>query len=273
MLKEWPLVAFTILGQAAVGLFVIAATPFILIEDLPLSDQGIFMVLLGAVLGLLALAALVSFLHLHHPLKAIRALANIRNSWLSREIFFELSFMALITAELILVRAGAARGLLRIVHVSAGLAGLLFLLSMIKIYMLDTMPSWNQAATPLSFISTSLSLGALTAGIGSSSVFTFPAILLVFADLAISLFSAPGHGLLVRRTGAAIRPPGTLSRGLHSAGLGLEAAGLGLYAWIFLRDPDLLGPNALGAAVFSLILGGQVIRRFLFYGLAAKPGR
>jgi DMSO reductase anchor subunit len=275
MLKEWPLVAFTIAGQMAVGLFIIAVTPFILIDDLPVSDPETFMILLGAVLGLLALATLVSFLHLHHPLKAFRVLVNIRTSWLSREISFELAFMALVVSELILVWAGAAMSVLRIVHISTGLAGLLFLLSMIKIYMLETLPFWHQSATPLSFISTSLSLGALTWGvIGGSSVFTFLAILLVFADLMIGLFFAPGHGALVQREGAAIRPPGALSQDLHLAGLGLEATGLGLFVWAFLGAPDQLQDvSALEIAVFGLILAGQVIRRFLFYGLAARPSR
>ncbi len=275
MLKEWPLVAFTIAGQMAVGLFLIAVTPFILIDDLPVGDPETFMILLGAVLGLLVLAALVSFLHLHHPLKAFRTLVNIRTSWLSREIFFELAFMALIAAELILIRVGAAMSLLRIVHITAGLAGLLFLLSMIKIYMLETLPFWNQAATPLSFISTSLSLGAVTAGVaGSSSVFTVLAILLVFADLMISLFFAPGYGALVQREGAALRPPGALAWNLHFAGLGLEAAGLGLFVWAFLGAPgQLQDVSGLEVVVLSLILAGQVIRRFIFYGLAARPRR
>jgi len=273
MLKEWSLVAFTVLGQMAVGLFILGATPFLPIYEVPGFDPGGFLALLASVLGLLAVAALISFLHLRHPLKAVRALANFRTSWLSREIFFELLFMALVAVELVMVWAGATLTFLWIVHITAGLAGVLFLLSMIKIYMLEALPGWNQAATPLSFVSASLSLGALTAGgINGSSEFYFLAILFVFADLVISLLYAPGHGFLVRRAGEAIRPPAMLSRGLYFAGLGIEATGLALLVWAFLLL-DRLYEAVPMIAVFGLILGGIVIRRFLFYGLAVRPGR
>lgn len=274
MLKEWPLVAFTVLGQTAVGLFALGATPFLGIYETPGFDPAGFLALLAAVLGLLAVAALASFLHLRHPVKAIRVLANIRTSWLSREIFFELLFMALVAAEMVMVWAGADAKALGLVHVLAGLAGLLFLLSMIKIYMLDGLPGWNQAATPLSFVSTSLSSGALTAGaINGSSESYFLAIAFVVFDLVISFFYGPGHGRLVRRAEAAIRPPAPRSFGLHLAGLGLEAAGLAVLVWIFLREPSRLQPaDPSMMAVLGLVAGGLVLRRFLFYGLTARPG-
>jgi DMSO reductase anchor subunit len=275
MLKEWPLVAFTILGQAAVGLFVIGAMPFLLIYDAAGSDPSAFLALLTSVFGLLAVAALVSFLHLRHPLKAVRSVANFRTSWLSREIFFELLFMAVIAIEAVLVRTGAALALVRIVHISAALTGLLFLLSMIGIYMLESLPFWDQAATPLSFVATSLALGVLAAaGITGVSKLYILAGALVLVDLAIALAYAPGHGWLVRRAPAAIRPPAMLSRRLHGAGLGLETIGLGLLAWAVLKRPDLLeGPGIWAAAILGLILSAQIVRRFLFYGLAGHSGR
>src|SRR5512137_1593772 len=136
MIREWPLVAFTILGQTAVGLFILGATPFLLIYEGAGSDTGAFLALLASVLGLLTVAALVSFVHLHHSLKAVRSVANFRTSWLSREIIFELLFIDLVAAEALLVRTGAALAPVLIVHVLAGLAGRFFLLSMIGIYML-----------------------------------------------------------------------------------------------------------------------------------------
>ena len=275
MLKEWPLVAFTILGQTAVGLFILGVTPFLLIYDGAGSDPGAFLALLASVVGLLTVAALVSFVHLHHPLKAVRSVANFRTSWLSREIFFELLFIALAAAEAVLVRAGAAPAPVRIVHVLAGLAGLSFLLSMIGIYMLESLPFWDQAATPVSFVAAALVLGVLAAaGITGVAKLYVLAAALVLVDVAVALAFAPGHGWFVRPAPAAIRPPAALSRGLHFAGLGLETTGLGLLGWgLFVRPGPLGSAGAWLAAVLGLIAAAQIVRRFLFYGLAARAGR
>jgi anaerobic dimethyl sulfoxide reductase subunit C (anchor subunit) len=275
MLKEWPLVAFTILGQTAVGLFVIGITPLVFAADVPSADARPFLALLGVVFFLLAAAALLSFLHLHHPLRAVRALANVRSSWLSREILFELLFMGLVAVEFVLVSAGWTPGPLKVAHVLAGLAGLLYLLSMIRIYMLETLPFWNQAGTPLLFVLTSLSLGALSAALilGRDTatillVLTDLAVGIVLVDLVAAFFLAPGCGLLIRRDGPTIRPPAAPSRILHAAGLGLEAAGLISVAAVSLTPLGHRLNGIVVLALFSLIvLSVQVIRRFAFYGL------
>ncbi|MCK7483603.1 MAG: dimethyl sulfoxide reductase anchor subunit [Candidatus Moduliflexus flocculans] len=99
MLKEWPLVAFTVLGQAAVGIFVLFHLPFLARFRAPTYGWRItWLVTLALVLLLAGLAVLVSFFHLRHPLRARFALSNLRSSWLSREILFELVFMALVGA-------------------------------------------------------------------------------------------------------------------------------------------------------------------------------
>ncbi len=269
MLKEWPLVAFTILGQAAVGLFIIGLTPLVMAADVLSAGVGLSLNMLSAVFVLLAAAAFLSFLHLHHPLKAVRALANVRTSWLSREILFELLFMVLVAVEFVVIRAGGTPGSVKVVHVVAGLAGLLFLLSMIRIYMLESLPPWNQAGTPVSFVLTSLTLGALAAGgISGGLGYFFLAMILVLVDLTLAFFLAPGHGILVRRGAPAIRPPAAPSRGLHVAGMGLEAAGLISAAAVSLTP---LGAGLDGVVVLTLFsltfLIAQVIRRFAFYGL------
>ncbi len=269
MLKEWPLVAFTILGQAAVGLFIFGLTPLVMAGGVPSTDAGPLPVVMGAVFVMLAVAALLSFLHLRHPLRAVRALANVRTSWLSREILFELLFMGLVAAEFVLVRAGGTPGILKAAHILAGLAGLLYLTSMIRIYMLESLPFWNQAGTPVSFVLTSLSLGALAArGISGGLGYFYLAMILVLVDLILAFFLAPGNGILVRRGAPAIRPPAAPSRGLHIAGMGLEAAGLISVAAVSLTP---LGEGLRGAVVLTLfsltVLGAQVARRFAFYGL------
>ena len=272
MLKEWPLVAFTILGQTAVGLFIIGLTPSVMFMSGPFMDPASLSTVLEAIFCLLAVAALLSFLHLHHPIKAVRVLANVRTSWLSREILFELLFMALVAAEFFLVRAGGSLSLVRLVYLLAGLAGLLFLLSMVKIYALESLPFWKQTGTPLLFASTSLSLGALSAGgLSGGPGFFVLAVPLILIDLAVALFYSPGHGLFVRRPGAAIRPPAVLAHGLHVTSLGLETAGLILIVGVSLTAlGGRLNGVVLPALLSPAVLAAQVVRRFTFYGLRGR---
>src|SRR5512143_3850254 len=99
MFKEWPLVAFTILGQMAVGLFWGFHLPFLVHGRVPAYGWRTgWLVVLAVVFLLMTLAAAVSFFHLHHPVRARFALSNLRSSWLSREILFELVFTALVAA-------------------------------------------------------------------------------------------------------------------------------------------------------------------------------
>jgi len=275
MLKEWPLVAFTILGQTAVGLFTFSATIFCL---LPLTPDDPMREWLWTwqpvVLGLLIVAALLSFFHLRHPFRARRVLANFRTSRLSREIFFMLAFMFLVAGEMLLVAMNATVGVLRSVQVAGCLAGGLFLYSMIGLYMLVTLPFWSQAGTPISFIGSSLALGAVALTVfGGRFIWIPAAVLFVFLDLVGSVLFTPGYGLLSRRPAASLRPTAIAPSFFHLLGLGLESVGLFLLIIIALSvSREWEGPVPLMAICVALILAGQVIRRFLFYGLIQRPG-
>ncbi len=88
-MHEWPLLIFTLLLGAAIGLTGIAALfgAFLRaggMNDGPLAYTLRPPVIAAAVLGLVALAA--SFLHLGYPLNAPNALRHVDSSWLSREI-------------------------------------------------------------------------------------------------------------------------------------------------------------------------------------------
>jgi Fe-S-cluster-containing dehydrogenase component/DMSO reductase anchor subunit len=78
---EWPLIAFTLV---AAFLCAVAAASLV---NAPFLDPVAFIVLaLGGMI--------VSALHLGKPLKAWRAVLNVRSSWLSREIVFYALFIA-----------------------------------------------------------------------------------------------------------------------------------------------------------------------------------
>ena len=264
MLKEWPLVAFTVTAQSAVGVFLLAALPLLAPGGAGPAARRTGLGLLAVAFGLMAAAAALSFFHVRHPFRARRALANLRTSWLSREILFELGFMALTgLAALLVLRRPAASGLERGVLAAAAVAGILFLLSMTRIYMLRTVSFWNRAYTPLSFFLTALSVGALAAawvrgGASGSGPFALSAILFVAADAAAALLVAPGYGLFGHRPGPSLRPPAARHGTLHIARLALLAAAL------------VLAGAGLPAAALALVLAAGVAGRFLFYGLFGR---
>jgi DMSO reductase anchor subunit len=289
MLKEWPLVAFTVAGQAALGIFLFAGLPLFL--SVGAGGNAVArearLVVLAVVLGLLAVAALLSLFHLHHPFRARRALTNIGSSWLSREIFFELGFMALVSLGLFLVWSGwASTGIMRGTMIAAAILGILFILSMSKLYMLPTVPPWNQAYTPLSFFLTSLALGPLAAALFRSSggetpfrssVFILLSLIFVAAEAALAFLAAPGHGVFGYRTGPSLRPPAEAHRTLHLTRLALLFMGLALIRGAMIagegRAIGRLRGNGLLPVALVLVLAGQVAGRFLFYGLLTRPGR
>jgi anaerobic dimethyl sulfoxide reductase subunit C (anchor subunit) len=290
MLKEWPLVAFTVAGQAAVGIFLLVNIPMLLTRGAPYAAKNEWrFVSLALVGGLMVLAALVSFFHLRHPLRARRVLSNLRTSWLSREIFFELGFIALVVlAALLALRDPAQSGFLMGVLIAASIAGILFLVSMSKLYMLPSVPIWNRACTPLSFTLTALNLGAMATAFVTrsrsiprdhSTIFLFLSFCCVGVEILIVLFVAPRYGLYGFRPGPSLRPPDKTPRLLHLGRLTFLAAGLFLLG-AALYPGDLMtgigfGPGSTGlrAMAFVLIFAGEVAGRFLFYGLLARPGR
>lgn len=288
MLKEWPLVAFTILGQTSVGLSLVSAwSLFFKSDGGPSTLVGRERALPGLVLALALLlaAVLVSFFHLGHPLRARRALANLRTSWLSREILFELGFLgAVALAVWRLWRSSGPDGVGRSALAAAAVLGLLFLFSMARIYMLDTIPSWDQAFTPLSFLLSSLSLGplstALVAGGAAPPASISPLVLATLAagacSVAATLFVSPYAGALKRRPRPSLRPPGRAGGALIAVRVGASAAGLiVLTVLLAVGEGSPAGAWARTAslsAALALILAGEAAGRFLFYGMIGRPG-
>jgi anaerobic dimethyl sulfoxide reductase subunit C (anchor subunit) len=290
MLKEWPLVAFTVAGQTAVGLFLAAGIPLFFLRsaapDAPARGSRLAVVL--TTLGLMAAASALSFFHLRHPFRAVRALANVRTSWLSREILFELAFMALLAVLALLVGKGVGEGRLhRALFVAAGLSGALFVWSMSRIYMLAAIPVWDRLFTPVSFFLTALMLGGLAAaalfGTGWSAegphfkLLLTGCLALIAAAFLSALLLAPGHGLLSARPAASLLPPGSASMALHAARLALLGGGFAALAAAALKGAAERGaqgtPFVPAAAAGLLALLAEVLGRFHFYGQVGRLGR
>jgi anaerobic dimethyl sulfoxide reductase subunit C (anchor subunit) len=287
MLKEWPLVAFTLLSQMAVGVFLCFHVPFLVLGRVPSYGWRVaWLVTLALVFALTALAALISFFHLRHPFRARHVLSNLRSSWLSREILFELVFLALVAlaAWLAWVRSPSI-GLHRGVLVAACLAGGLFLFSMAKLYMLPSMPVWRGAYTPVSFALTALVTGAIATEL-VVRVVVGPGVLdldllvltlaLVIVEVLLAAFAAPLHGIRGARPGPSLRPVDDSPRLCHWARIALLISGLVFVGMeIATGANDIMNERGSSPALllaFALILAGETAGRFHFYGLAAKPG-
>jgi anaerobic dimethyl sulfoxide reductase subunit B (iron-sulfur subunit) len=141
---EYSLVAFTLLAQLAVG-----ATWFLSVSE-SFSSRA-----LGVITVIMMVALLASFVHLGQPLRAWRAIANLRTSWLSREVLSAALFAAALLAAL--TTGGTGLWL-------ANAAGLALIVSMARVYRLLTVPEWDHRATTASFFATTLLLGAVVHG-------------------------------------------------------------------------------------------------------------
>jgi DMSO reductase anchor subunit len=280
MLKEWPLVAFTVIGQLAAGIFIFIGGPLFMFG--PTNGESAApsarLPVLLAVLGFMAAAAAVSLFHLRRPARAYNVLSNIGTSWLSREILAELIFMALVGLLAYCEWSGTrSPGLIKGLFVFGFLAGLLFILTMSKLYMLPAVPAWNRPFTPLSFFLTSAALGA-----AASSVFfttrTMPpagdrtmlavAIAASGADFACATLLTPVFGVLRTRIAPSLKPRGGGPSLLFAVRVGMLLGGTILLAASVLDRGGGTVRLVLLLAAFSLIAAGETAGRFLFYALA-----
>lgn len=168
---EWPLAAFTLLAQAAVGMTLVLAVLAVLGRHGAADARGVPGTGTGAPLAfrralLVALAAMgtalvVSFLHLGDPGRALYAAGHWRSSWLSREVVLAVAFLGLVAAAaMVASRAKASARTLAFVLVPAALAGVLLVAAMAGVYMLPTVPAWSGPRTPLAFAVSTVLLGA-----------------------------------------------------------------------------------------------------------------
>jgi anaerobic dimethyl sulfoxide reductase subunit C (anchor subunit) len=280
--REWPLVLFTLLSQFAVGTYLFVVLPLFFNRSAkPASggrDPRLALVLI--VLGLLAAAALASLFHLGNPRNAANALNNLKQSWLSREIVFELMTLFLL-ALLALFRGLNMRSevVVRGTALAAGASGLFFLISMARLYMLPTMPAWNTLFTPGSFLLTALLSGATAAAIAGPSGILKPfpsydqtmlslALIVAAVGLAVTLLAAPHFGLWGHRPAAGLKLPPDPSRVLFIGRMIFLLAGAILLAIRVKKVSDPLAPLSRLAALvaFCCFLAAEISGRFLFYG-------
>lgn len=160
---EWSLVSFTLLSQFSVGL--VLGLGFVYF-----AHQSIYNDLATAltfrspeliILFLIILATLFSFFHLGNPQHSFNAVNNLKGSWISREILM----LSMFGFGVLLMMIGRIMqwpvNLTQFLIVFNGITGVVFILSMSGIYMIPTIPAWNNFFTPFSFISSALVFGSM----------------------------------------------------------------------------------------------------------------
>jgi anaerobic dimethyl sulfoxide reductase subunit B (iron-sulfur subunit) len=152
--EETPLVAFTLLGQMAVGGF--WAMQWLFTSLVEHDASGLKLLPLLAVGASLGLGLLASFAHLGNKRNAWRAVLHLRKSWLSREILFSLLFGAGWLAVML-----AGMRVPALLTWGTALLGLALVYSMGQVYRLKASAPWNSWRTNVGFFVSAALLGLL----------------------------------------------------------------------------------------------------------------
>lgn len=150
---EWPLVVFTLAIQLAVGCYL----ALLLVR----ADRTWNRAPLLAVGALTILGLAASALHLGTPGNAVRTLANMGESWLSREILAGVTFLSLWAVTFQVNRRARPAPWHNALAALLAVAGVAFIWAMARVYMLPARPAWDSWLTPTSFFLTTILLGAV----------------------------------------------------------------------------------------------------------------
>ncbi|EUD07600.1 DmsC/YnfH family molybdoenzyme membrane anchor subunit [Providencia alcalifaciens] len=176
-MHELPLVFFTVLGQSAAGLFLLAyiAKKMGSIDDNQLKTANI----IGFIIVMIGLG--IGALHVGQPLRFFNMLLGVGRSPMSNEAFLSGVFVGCAAATLFFthfVKQAALRELSNIVAVISGLA---FVWSIPQVYNIATIANWDTQFTTLQMWTTlfvgggalAMAIGARGLGLTSFLVGTF----------------------------------------------------------------------------------------------------
>ncbi|MGC5324207.1 dimethyl sulfoxide reductase anchor subunit family protein [Brevibacillus sp. SYSU BS000544] len=159
-MHDFPLVLFTVLSQVAIGALV---TLWLLeITGKKISVSSGFTIS-SVIAGIAIVGVLISLFHLGHPLEAYRAILNIGESWLSREVTVYAIFILFSLMYCYFWKADRPANR-KTVGALATLFGAGTIFSSAMIYTIPAIPAWNSGSTTLSFFLTSILLGPIFVG-------------------------------------------------------------------------------------------------------------
>lgn len=160
--SEWSLLFYTLLGQFSAGL----ATAMLAYATINRQHAGeeqarFFKIGLLIATGTIGVALLISFLHLSAPLSSVFALTNLTSSWVSREILMVSAYAASIFVTTMYWQFYKKKKRLTIPLLAiSSVLGLTMVLTMAKLYMIDTIPVWNTPGSLIAFYINTFLLGS-----------------------------------------------------------------------------------------------------------------
>jgi len=272
---HWPLVVLTLLTQLSLG--TVAAT--VLLELLgagAISRRGAGGLAGPAVAafaaGTVALAA--SLLHLGRPSRALKALRNLRTSWLSREVALFSVFALLSFGYAACWAATVTTGTLAL-GLAATAVGVAGVYASARLYLVPARPVWNSRRTPAAFFATAAATGPLLALLSVDRSRLRPGWIALLMGLAaagtVGQLAVQAHLVTQLRRGTDRQHQGGADlllgwfRGLFHARL--AAAGTGLALLLFTAAAPLGGAAAGGRLATGLVVIalGELAGRYLFY--------
>jgi anaerobic dimethyl sulfoxide reductase subunit C (anchor subunit) len=173
--NAWSLLVFTLLSQMSVGVFCVAE----LINFSYTKEFGheefhpLRLISRLFVLAAIILAGVSSIFHLKNWAHANFAFYNLKTSWISKEMMFFFLFISCVALLTFMswrkIKASHLQGFISIVGIFFGIA---LIFSMIRIYMLPTIPVWDTWTTPGFFSTATLLLGSLSVLCLYTAIFT-----------------------------------------------------------------------------------------------------
>ncbi|ERM60534.1 MULTISPECIES: dimethyl sulfoxide reductase anchor subunit family protein [Vibrio] len=276
---EWSLIFFTVLAQTAVGGYLLIGARALVLghDEEKLNSYKVPMFILWALMGL---GFMFSTTHLGSPLRAFNAFNQLGSAWLSNEVFFGAAFFAVGGLQWLLsvVKKGGV-AIQKALMVGAMVLGVIFMYAMINVYMINTVPTWDNIYTPLSFIMTMVVGGLLLSQFvlvfANDSHFTVDRNITMLAviTVAISLLVTVGKLNLIGDIQTSAAKASELVDGLGSYVI-LQVALLmaSLLIWILpMLNKAKVNPVNLSLALV-LFLASELIGRGLFYSLHMTSG-
>ncbi|GEA59979.1 dimethyl sulfoxide reductase anchor subunit family protein [Vibrio comitans] len=276
---EWSLIFFTVFAQTAVGGYLLVSARA-LAKGYDIDQIHSYKVPMFFLWAIMGIGFLFSTTHLGSPLRAFNAFNMLGSAWLSNEVFFGAAFFAVGGLQWLLsvLKKGGA-GVQKLLMLVAMALGVIFMYSMISVYMIDTVPTWNNIYTPMSFVMTMVVTGLLFSQwvivFANDSRFTVDRNIAILAVIAIgiSLLATVGKMTLIGDIQSSVVKASELVDGLGFY-LILQVALLvfGLLIWIMpLINKASVNPINLGVALV-LIWISELIGRGLFYSLHMTTG-
>jgi DMSO reductase anchor subunit len=232
-----------------------------------------FQILAALCLVLAGLAAAMT--HLGKPRDSLHAAKNFKSSWLSREIFSVNIFAGFLAAIAALahIRPGALNTWVLLV---GSLAGGAVLYAMNRVYRLRTVPSWNHAGTPLTFLGSALLLG----GLFCTLVMKILTLLKVVGHDAmgqneywIIALIAVLVGFMLKMLAAGVNPSEATSSGpFKTLQPVLQGCGVALWMAYILAGVNPVFQSILLLFAAVCLVSGEIINRIQFYDSYRRVG-